>query len=160
MNTLIDMTGKRFGAWLVLHRSDSPINSAYWLCRCECGTVRSVWGSSLRKQKSRNCGCLRNTSKLKHGDTINGTATTEYLRWTAAKQRCYNKNDNRFKDYGGRGITMCGEWRTDFSKFLADMGRCPEGLTLERIDNDKGYSPDNCKWATYHEQRMNQRSSM
>jgi hypothetical protein len=93
--------------------------------------------------------------KFKHG----GKGTPTYEIWKSMKARCYNPNDKQCADYGGRGITVCDEWRDDYSRFLADMGSRPEGLSIERINNDLGYSKDNCKWATRTEQMNNTRRS-
>ena len=84
--------------------------------------------------------------------------TPEYRTWTHIKGRCNNSSDIRYADYGGRGIKVCKRWNDSFAAFYNDMGKRPEGLTLERIDNDKGYSPENCKWATYQEQSENKRT--
>lgn len=93
--------------------------------------------------------------------TVNGKRkpSLTYIKWQQMKQRCFNPKNQRFKDYMGRGITVCERWLT-FTNFLEDMGECPKGLTLERIDNDKGYSPDNCEWRTAKEQCRNRRSTV
>lgn len=83
--------------------------------------------------------------------------TSEYNTWTHIKDRCHNTKNSRYKDYGGRGITVCEEWRKIFKSFYEDMGDRPEGMSLDRIDNNKGYSKENCRWATTHQQNINQR---
>ncbi len=99
--------------------------------------------------------------RLTHGEASQPgkPATSEYLRWCGAKGRCYNPKDRKFKYYGGRGIVMCDEWRDDYTAFLRDMGRCPAGLSLDRIDVDGPYSKDNCRWASIWTQRGNRRDS-
>ncbi len=96
---------------------------------------------------------------LAHGHTANRKTTREYRAWRNAKTRCLNPNRESWKYYGARGITMCQEWRKSFLSFYLDMGNCPPGLTLERINNDKGYEPGNCKWATMAEQNTNRRGT-
>src|SRR6267142_1092599 len=94
---------------------------------------------------------------VKHGGTVGGKPTPEYRAWQDMIHRCYNPKDKRYSGYGGRGIWVCARWRTSFANFLLDMGRRPEGRSLERIDNDSGYRPDNCKWGTKSEQWHNRR---
>lgn len=93
----------------------------------------------------------------KHGDGRHGRQAREYRAWAAMKRRCYNRRVERFPHYGGRGITVCDRWRESYVAFLEDMGRCPDGLTLERNDTDGHYEPSNCRWATMQEQRVNRR---
>lgn len=91
----------------------------------------------------------------KHGATADNRFTPEYMSWVAAKARCFNQNTAKYAIYGARGITMCERWRMSFSDFLADMGPRPKGKTLDRINNDGNYEPDNCRWATAKEQMAN-----
>ena len=161
-----DLVGQRFGRLTVTALSDKRYRfkepPRMWLCRCDCGTNRIVAGSSLTRGLTKSCGCLHvertREAKTTHGDTPKTGVSKEYGAWRGAKCRCYNTRSKHYPRWGGRGIVMCDEWRTDFSRFLADMGRCPEPyMSLDRIDNDGPYAPANCRWATPLQQRHNQR---
>lgn len=164
MTKIVEMTGMRYGRWTVLRRAE---NSAYgrlshWHCRCDCGEERSVNGQTLRLGRSRGCGCERLEilrARAKHGHNRVGNKTKTYKVWQGMRGRCTNPKIKCFSRYGGRGITVCERW-SSFEAFLADMGPCPPRLTLERIDNDRGYEPGNCKWATRSEQNRNTRNNV
>lgn len=141
-----------------------------WKCQCDCGGLAVVTTGSLNSGNSKSCGCtnaerfrqqnlerkiLGNHPCTKHGHSSERT----HVIWRMLVNRCSNPNATNYKDYGGRGITVCPEW-LDYEKFLSDMGPAPEGLTIERLDNDKGYSKDNCVWATAQQQGRNRRSSV
>lgn len=152
---MIDNTGLRFGEWEVL-RFDRVDGSSRWWCRCSCGTERSVFGFHLRNGESTSCGCVRDrlfggrTAKRqwKHGASIDPSLKKEYTAWENMKFRCLNPKAPGFARYGGRGITICDEWANDFAAFLRDVGRAPSPkLSLDRIDNDRGYEPGNVRWA-------------
>lgn len=159
----IDETGNRYGRLLVLGKSPlQPTEHAYWLCRCECGTLVSVAGGQLRKGRVRSCGCLNLDSlraRRTHGKTIGGHHRV-FRIWNAMKQRCHNPKQPHYERYGGRGITVCEEWRNSFEAFYRDMGDPPSPAhSIDRIDNDRGYEPGNCRWATPLEQRHNRRDT-
>ena len=124
---------------------------AKWLCLCDCGTETTAVGNCLRSGHKRSCGCYR----IKHGLEKHPL----YGTWSNMKQRCYNPNTPRYAHYGGRGITVCNEWRDSFPQFLSDMGERPEGTSLDRIDVNGDYTPDNCRWATKIEQNLNRRAN-
>jgi hypothetical protein len=149
-----DMRGLRFAQLTVKRLVGKDGRGAYvWECLCDCGRVSNVRGYLLRTGRTKSCGCLRKKS----GDrtrTHGMSGTTTYNVWRGMIQRCQDPARKDYYRYGGAGVTVCERWQS-FNNFLADMGERPEGLTLDRIDNAKGYSPDNCRWATPTEQVRN-----
>lgn len=155
-----DMTGMRFGRLLVVERHAlGSSGQAVWLCVCDCGISRAVLGGSLRSGKTTSCGCyfrqVASKTNVKHGLGRSKTAGI----WRSMISRCTNAADKSFGRYGGRGIKVCDKWQ-DFLKFLEDMGECPEGHSIERLDNDRGYEPDNCKWIPSKLQVRNRRNTL
>ncbi len=149
-----DETGKRYTRLLVLEHvgSDKHHNKVY-RCQCDCGELRNVSGNDLRTGNTKSCGCLsrENSAKrlIKHGLAD----TPEYLAWRALRNRCYREKDEHFARYGGRGITVCDEWKDDFATFYAHVGPRPSPLhSIHRVENNKNYEPGNVVWATKEEQ--------
>lgn len=155
MRKIIDLAGQRFGRLLVLEKAKkNKTEKIKWKCRCDCGNERVVLAASLRGGKTKSCGCL-----LKEGShkTHGKSHTPEYKIWAGMIQRCTNPKTDNYKHYGGRGITVCERWRNSFEAFYEDMGHRPSKLhSVERINNDGNYEPDNCKWATKRKQSQNQ----
>jgi len=145
--------GERFGKLVV-----TGFNGKRVYADCDCGAATEAFMSNLRRGGTRSCGCgvYRGGRPPTHGQT----RSRSYVSWHAMKQRCLNPNDPRWDRYGGRGITICESWLTSFESFLTDMGERPEGKSLDRIDNDAGYRPENCQWARSEQQANNRRKRM
>jgi hypothetical protein len=155
---VVELTGRKFGKLTVLERAGSKHGHIIWLCQCECGNQTKVYRGELVKGKTKSCGCSQGKKPESAYGRRNGTKL--YDTWKNIQARCHNPNHPAFKNYGARGIEVCERWRSDFLAFASDMGDAPSPAhTIERVDNDKGYGPDNCKWATRAEQRANQRHS-
>lgn len=162
-----DLTGRRFGRLMVqavaAHRNGRPA----WRCVCDCGQVRDVLSFNLTGGKTVSCGCLgrEQTSRRAtiHGACRDGRRTPERQAWHDMMGRCHNKKNGRYGSYGGRGITVCERWRGPggFVNFLADLGPRPSDRhSLNRLDNDGSYCPENCEWSTAKEQQRNMRSNV
>lgn len=155
----LDLTGKKFGRLLVKRQGPHKGKYVTWDCLCDCGNEKNAVGAKLTFGVIKSCGCLEKESRGKsqktHGEGYN--ETKEYRAWCKAKGRCYNKKDPKYPLYGGRGITMCEEWRNNYAAFLSSMGRAPKGTSIDRYPNNDGnYEPGNCRWATPKEQSRNQ----
>lgn len=152
-----DLTNLKFGRWLVLYRTNT-CKPAMWMCRCDCGTERAVWDADMKRGYSASCGCHRRETFIAANTTHGMTGSQEYSSWLHMRRRCENPEDDGYQAYGGRGIKVCQRWLEDFSTFYADMGPAPgPNYSVDRIKNELGYEPGNCKWSTPVEQSNNRR---
>jgi len=159
MPKLIDRTGHVYGRLKVIHRYEcgpaSKGKRVKWVCECECGNQKIATGHELASGDTTSCGCFQRESTGDRARTHGLTRTPTYRSWQAAKDRCHNPNNSKYASYGGAGISMCEHWRNSFEAFLEDMGERPDAMTLDRLDQCKGYEPGNVQWATSREQSVN-----
>lgn len=170
---LIDIAGQRFGRLIVVRKVAAP---KMWLCLCDCGAEKLVTGANLRNGSIESCGCKAKdwASKMgsdkayirkradaitKHGHKRRTATTATYKTWIGMKRRCYDPKCKDYPNWGGRGIKVCESWNSDFSAFLRDMGEKPDGMTIDRVNPNLDYSPENCRWATVQEQGADHKRS-
>ena len=174
INRVHDLSGQKFGRLTVIGIDESKqTRKTYWICECECGNIVSARSDGLQSGRTKSCGCYkresdrRNVTKvpayqkyLAQGHKVGGTRL--YNIWQGMKRRCYNPNDTRYMSYGGRGITVCDEWKDDYMAFFewAMSNGYSDELTIDRMDVNGNYEPSNCRWATIEQQNNNRRTNI
>ena len=157
---LDNLTGRNFGRLTVLQRAESVNKRTLWVCKCECGKEIIAESYNLKTGHTQSCGCLQREATSK-ANTTHGQRTTRLYRiWNCMKTRCYRKSYHAYKHYGGRGIRVCDEWLNNFNNFYdwAMANGYDDSLAIDRIDCNKGYNPQNCRWVTMAEQNKNKRA--
>lgn len=159
-----DLTGERFGRLVVIKHAYQEGARHYWLCKCDCGNEKLILGCSLKYGKTKSCGCLAREKTIERNKLTKSTHkmsnTRIFKTWMRMKSRCLNQNTKDYKNYGGRGITICQEWLDDFMNFYnwSMANGYKDTLSIDRINVNGNYEPSNCRWATIKVQNNNKRS--
>lgn len=159
-----DLSGIRYGRLVVVGYAGKSGRNHKWTCICDCGATATRRADHLKEGRSASCGCLNIETQRQSFEKHGGAALDKskrhplYSIWCGMKKRCYSPNSSAYPFYGGRGISVCDAWRNDFAAFVRDMGPRPDGTTLDRVDTDGDYSPENCRWADWSTQMKNRRA--
>lgn len=166
MSKFIDLTGQRFGRLIVISQEpsrklDKGHSVSMWLCRCDCGNQKIIRSDSLRSGRTNSCGCLHKEQLLARTTRHGMTGSRLYITWQNMKDRCFNEKCSGYKDYGGRGISVCSEWKDSFENFYewSLLNGYTDSLTIDRIDVNRNYEPQNCRWTTREAQNRNKRNN-
>ena len=162
MKQIENLVGKRFGRLVVFEMGPrNKQNKIQWLCKCDCGKTTLVCGAKLKNGHTKSCGCLREQNTGKMFTKHNKSMSTIYHVYYGIKGRCYNPKNSVYRYYGGKGVTMCEDWRNDFMAFYnwAIANGYKDGLTIDRINSNGNYEPSNCRWVTQKEQNRNKKSN-
>lgn len=160
MGRFTDLSGQKFGFWTVSALSGSNRSGSIYECICQCGCVKNIPRCNLISEKTKSCGCMKSSTiskkKTTHGHSCgkNNKASKVYNTWSSMINRCFNSENQSYKYYGKRGITVCDDWKI-FENFLADMGQPEPHQSIDRINNNGNYEPKNCRWATNSQQMKN-----
>lgn len=159
---IVDLENQRFGNLVVLKEAGRTNDKKVtWLCLCDCGATKVISGRSLRVGLTKSCGCIHKKQLIERSTVHGKSRTRENYVWSSMKQRCLNSRNKAYKNYGGRGISVCDRWLSSFEDFINDMGPKPfEGAQIDRINNDGNYEPTNCRWVTKQENHMNRRCTI
>lgn len=162
--TIKDEIGNTYNRLTVVSRAENTkAQCVQWLCKCSCGVLTKVTAALLRSGHTKSCGCLQKENSANRLTSHNMSRSSTYGIHRAVLTRCYSSTHNKYPNYGGRGITVCDRWREPapqgFLNFLEDMGERPEGMSIDRVDNNLGYSKENCRWVDSSTQSYNQRRS-